>query len=105
MAQRVVVTVHDDLDGSTAVETVRFALDGNAYEIDLSAENAARIRGALAPYVEAGRRTTKSGKPFKRTVVTPDTAAIRAWAQARGMTVPTRGRIPKSVVEAFTSAH
>ncbi|WP_305775689.1 histone-like nucleoid-structuring protein Lsr2 [Pseudarthrobacter sp. NamE5] len=31
-----VVVLEDDLDGSEAVETVQFAVDGADYEIDLS---------------------------------------------------------------------
>ncbi len=35
MAQEVICTLAGDLDGSAAEETVRFALDGSSYEIDL----------------------------------------------------------------------
>ena len=44
MAQRVNVVLVDDIDGSDAVETVSFALDGVDYEIDLSEQ--ARRRAA-----------------------------------------------------------
>ena len=37
MAQKVTVTLVDDLDGGTAEETVEFGIDGVSYEIDLSA--------------------------------------------------------------------
>jgi hypothetical protein len=40
MAQQVNVKFVDDLDGSDAAGTVSFAIDGRAYEIDLSNENA-----------------------------------------------------------------
>ena len=40
MAQKVFVSLVDDIDGSEADETVEFGLDGVNYEIDLSAENA-----------------------------------------------------------------
>ncbi|HEY1971308.1 MAG TPA: Lsr2 family protein, partial [Pseudonocardia sp.] len=48
MAQKVVVSLVDDLSGDTAEETVEFGLDGKAYEIDLSSANADRLRGALS---------------------------------------------------------
>ncbi|WP_425465871.1 Lsr2 dimerization domain-containing protein [Nocardia bhagyanarayanae] len=49
MARKVVVTVVDDFDGhSPAVEMVSFALDGVGYEIDLSEQNAARLRELFA---------------------------------------------------------
>ena len=47
MAQRVNVVLVDDLDGNDATETVTFALDGVEYEIDLSEENAAKLRDSL----------------------------------------------------------
>ncbi|MFI0775848.1 Lsr2 family protein [Streptomyces sp. NPDC021212] len=101
MAQRVVVTLSDDLDGGEAEETVTFGLDGKSYEIDLTAANASKLRDALAPFVEAGRKRARSGKTYRRTSVAPDPAAVRAWARSHGMEVPPRGRIPKKVYEAF----
>jgi Lsr2 len=104
VAQRVVVVISDDIDGGDAEETVSFGLDGRSYEIDLSATNAKRLRGLLAPYVEAGRKRARSGKTYRHTAVAPDPAAVRAWARAHGMGVPPRGRIPKKVYEAFDEA-
>ncbi|MFE5190972.1 Lsr2 family protein [Streptomyces sp. NPDC056628] len=104
MAQKVVVTLFDDIDGSEAAETIAFGLDGKSYEIDLNEANASELRKVLAPYVEAGRKRSRSGKAFKQTEVAPDPAAVRAWAQANKMEVPARGRIPKKVYEAFASA-
>ncbi|MGW4080129.1 histone-like nucleoid-structuring protein Lsr2 [Streptomyces asiaticus] len=101
MAQRVVVTLSDDLEGGEAEETVTFGLDGKLYEIDLNSANASKLRDALAPYVEAGRKRARSGKTYRRTAIAPDPAAVRAWARSNGMEVPPRGRIPKKVYEAF----
>lgn len=104
MAQKVVVTLFDDIDGSEATETIAFGLDGRSYEIDLSEINAGELRKALAPYVEAGRKRSRSGKAYRQTEVAPDPSAVRAWAQANHMEVPARGRIPKKVYEAFSAA-
>ncbi|WP_055586310.1 MULTISPECIES: Lsr2 family protein [Peterkaempfera] len=104
MAQRVVVTLSDDLDGGAAEETVHFGIDGKSYEIDLSTDNAEKLREVLAPYVTAGRRQSRSGKSFRRTALAPDPAAVRAWAQSHGMDLPARGRIPKHVYEKFAEA-
>ena len=101
MAQRVVVTLSDDLDGGAAAETVHFGVDGKSYEIDLSTENAEKLREVLAPYVAVGRRQSRSGKSFRRTALAPAPAAVRAWAQSHGMDLPARGRIPKHVYEKF----
>jgi hypothetical protein len=46
----------DNLDGSEAESTVRFALDGAEYEIDLNAENARALRNILTRYAEAARQ-------------------------------------------------
>lgn len=104
VAQKVVVTLFDDIDGSEAAETIAFGLDGKSYEIDLNETNAKKLRKALAPYVEAGRKRARSGKAYRQTEVAPDPSAIRAWAQANKMDVPARGRIPKRVYEAFSEA-
>ncbi|MGX1491238.1 hypothetical protein RKD41_003497 [Streptomyces tendae] len=71
MAQKVVVTLFDDIDGSEAAETIAFGLDGKSYEIDLNEANAKKLRKALAPYVEAGRKRSRSGKAYKQTEVAP----------------------------------
>ncbi|MEU1124701.1 Lsr2 family protein [Streptomyces sp. NPDC005899] len=110
MAQRVVVSLSDDIDGGEAAETVTFALDGKSYEIDLNPANAKKLRKALAPYVAAGRRQAPAGRhdrppvTYHHTPVAPDPAAVRAWARSHRMEVPARGRIPKKVYEAFHAA-
>ncbi len=105
MAQRVVVTLSDDIDGGEAAETVTFGLDGKSYEIDLNLANAKKLRKTLAPYVAAGRRQARSGKTFKHTSLAPDPAVVRAWARSHDFDVPPRGRIPKRVYEAYNQAH
>ena len=57
MAKKVTVTLVDDFDGDgPADETVEFSIDGVAYEIDLSARNAKKLREDLKQWIEAGRR-------------------------------------------------
>ena len=67
MAQKVRVDLVDDIDGTDATQTVPFTVDGAAYEIDLSDDNAARLREEFAPFIAAGRRTggrtTRSATP------------------------------------------
>lgn len=109
MAQKVQIVLVDDLDGGPADEQVRFGLDGTGYEIDLSAENAARLRDLLAPYVAHGRRAapaprSRSATPRKRQRHT-DTQAVRDWARERGIEVGERGRIPAGVQAQYESAH
>ena len=110
MAQKVEVTLIDDLDGSNAEESLTFGLGNTQYEIDLSGPNAQKLRDALAPYVAAGRKVTASrqtgrGLGRKAVAVGPDTAEVREWAKAEGLEVSDRGRIAAAVVVKFQEAH
>jgi hypothetical protein len=58
LAQQLVTRLVDDLDGSEAVTTMSFSLDGRTFEIDLSAEHLAEFRAALEPFVAAARRVS-----------------------------------------------
>ena len=104
MAQRVEVILEDDIDGSPADQTVRFALNGTSYEIDLSSENAQALRSALGRYVEHARKAPggppKARGPRKRV----DTSAVREWARAQGKEISDRGRIPASVMKEYEAA-
>ena len=63
MARKTYVELIDDLTGEKAEETVSFALDGVAYEIDLSEENAAKLREEL----RVGRQgAPRRGSPHPR---------------------------------------
>ncbi|WP_441245452.1 histone-like nucleoid-structuring protein Lsr2 [Kitasatospora sp. McL0602] len=115
MAQRVQVILEDDLDGGSADETVTFALDGVAYEIDLTSDNAEKLRGLLTPYVDKGRkqsgrltsaRRTTAGRGAARSAAgAADTAKIRSWAKENGYEVNDRGRVPSTVREAYERAN
>jgi nucleoid-associated protein Lsr2 len=106
MAQKVHITLEDDLDGGDAAETVAFGLDGRTYEIDLNAKNAKALRDALAKYVAAARRAGgRSSSAKRRTQVGTSAREIRDWARSNGQKVPDRGRIPSGVREAFEAAH
>jgi hypothetical protein len=111
MAQRVNVVLVDDLDGSDAVETVSFALDGVDYEIDLSEQHAGELRNALALYIGHGRRTggrrrkPSGGSAKSPAAGGPSPSEIRAWARENGWDVPERGRVAADVREAYAAAH
>ncbi|MBS3179542.1 MULTISPECIES: histone-like nucleoid-structuring protein Lsr2 [unclassified Pseudoclavibacter] len=113
MARKVIYQLVDDIDSSSLAEgegeTVQFALDGTDYEIDLSDENAKKLRDALADYVSAARTVAKSrkSKSAGSTSNRPkkDLAAIRAWARAEGHKISDRGRIPGSIIEDYEAAN
>ena len=117
MAKIVQETLVDDLDGSSAHETVTFALDGVSYEIDLSKGNARKLRDAVNSFTGAGRKVGGSrgvGRPRGR-VGRPRAAAaaagvaptsqICAWAKSKGIKVNERGRIPADVIAKFEAAN
>jgi hypothetical protein len=121
MATQTIVTLVDDLDGSEASGSVSFALDGASYEIDLSDDNAEKLRDALSGFVASARRvdggrrgpgrpkaTAKPAKAARGARTAPDreqTAAIREWARATGHEVSERGRLSATVLSAFEAAH
>jgi len=110
MAQKVEVTLVDDLDGGKADETVTFALGGTRYEIDLSAANAKKLREGLAKYVDAARRdkgVRATGRVVQRKGAAsgPDTSDVRDWARAQGYEVSERGRVSKDLIVRFQEAH
>jgi hypothetical protein len=106
MAQRVTVTLEDDLDGGPADETVRFASGGADYEIDLSKKNAAAFRQQLAPFVEHARKAGRGQprRPARTSASRQRSGDIRGWAKDHGIAVSERGRIPASVVEQYHAA-
>lgn len=115
MAQRVQIILEDDYDGGSADETVSFALDGTEYEIDLSAQNAAGLREAISPWLGHARKTggrrkrgtaTNGNAPAgAKAPSSSNTSDIRAWAQAQGHEVSSRGRVSAEVREAYEKAH
>jgi hypothetical protein len=122
VAQKVVVTLVDDLDETEADETVEFGIDGTTYEIDLSDANASRLRDELADYVAharkvSGRRRSNGARaaaapaaPVRKgggraSVDREQNQAIREWARKNDFTVSERGRIPSEVSEAYHKAH
>ncbi|AOS61186.1 histone-like nucleoid-structuring protein Lsr2 [Actinoalloteichus hymeniacidonis] len=116
MAQKVTVTLVDDLDGSKADETVEFTFDGAAYQIDLSSANAGVLRDALAGFVGHARRSggrKRNVRPGGDRADGGSTSAgdreqnqaIREWARKRGMKVSDRGRIPADVIDAYHAAN
>lgn len=100
MARKTVVTLVDDIDGSEAVETVTFSVDGARYEIDLSKSNAKAFRTAVKPYVDAGRKV-QAKAPRRANADGTSSRDVRAWAIENGIDVPAYGRIPAGVKEQF----
>ncbi len=73
MSTQRIVTLIDDIDGSEATETVRFEYDRIRYEIDLSADNARKLRTHIRPYADAQSRAagTADGAPARPALKAP----------------------------------
>ena len=107
MAQKVQVLLVDDLDGGEASETVSFSLDGTAYEIDLTSENAGKLRKDFTQYIDHARKGGGGGRR-RRARTGPGrerSAEIRAWARQRGHKVSERGRIPATIIQEYEASH
>jgi hypothetical protein len=103
--QRIITELVDDIDGTKAEETVRFAIDGVEYEVDLSEKNAQKLRDAVAGYAEKARKVRGGRGGRKATSVSQvDTKAVRAWAKSNNIELSSRGRIPADVVDRYRQA-
>jgi Lsr2 len=110
VAQKVVREFIDDIDGSPAERTFTFAVDGTAYEIDLSSENIAEFKSAIGGFIESARKVkaVSNGQRRQRGASTTDVRErrerlneVREWARKNGYSVSDRGRVSAEVLAAF----
>ena len=112
MAKQIIHKLVDDIDGGDADETVKFALDGIQYEIDLSEKNAAELREVFGPYLTAGTKVARGGVVVGGRAARgrggaaadrEQNKAIREWAKKAGYDISDRGRIPQEIVDEYHS--
>jgi Lsr2 len=112
VAQKIQTLFIDDIDGGAAEGTVRFALDGTEYEIDLNAKHSEELRSALGQYVtharkvgggarRAGRAAGRAGRGAGSSL---NTTEIRNWAREQGYDIKDRGRVPADLVAKYQAA-
>lgn len=114
MARREITQYFDDIDQTPLAEgevhVVQFSIEGRDYVMDLSAENAAKFRQQLQPYMSVARTITGSqrgrrrgaGSHAQRSNVSRE---VRKWAHDNGFTVASRGKIPQEIYDAYYQAH
>jgi hypothetical protein len=99
----------DDITGDTEgnVRPVTFAYGNTRYEIDLSQHNIAALEAALEPFIKSGRVIPNRGARTKPRTTRNRTESekIRVWGRAQGKDIALRGRIPRTVLEAYDAAH
>jgi hypothetical protein len=112
VAQKITTLFIDDIDGGAAEGTVRFALDGTEYEIDLNAQHSEELRSALGKYVNHARKvggTTRragraAGRGGRGAGSALNTTEIRNWARENGYDIKDRGRVPADLVAKYQAA-
>lgn len=90
-------------------ETVMFSLGNDRFETDLTRKEADSLRRALAPFMENARRVNhkplrvagQGGGDTGETTSRTRALAIRVWAWENGYDLPTRGRLPRNVVQDY----
>ena len=105
---RIVTEVRDDIDGSDATQTIRFALDGVEYEIDLSDRNANRLRNSFAEFVGHARKI--GGGMERKAAISAfadksQAGPMRGWLREHGYDVSDRGRIPDWLQQVYHDRH
>jgi Lsr2 len=112
VAQKIQTLFIDDIDGGAAEGTVRFALDGTEYEIDLNAKHTEELRSALGKYVGHARKVGGSarrggraaGRASRGAGPALNTTEIRNWAREQGYDIKDRGRVPADLVAKYQAA-
>lgn len=99
MAQKLVTV--DDIDGSSGAKALPFSVGKDTWEIDLTDENAQKLRDALAPFIAKARKQPRAKSARTSPLAPGESKAIRAWAGQNGHTVPARGRVPQDVIDAY----
>ena len=112
MAPSATAMLIDDTGQREASETVRFGVDGSAYEIELSARQASELRSMAGGYISVARRiqpapsrARQQHQPRPRTRMDREQSRrIRSWAMDRGLLASPRGRIPQPVADEYEAA-
>ncbi len=107
MAQQIQTLIIDDIDGGEAAGTVRFALDGVEYEIDLSTEHTDELHTALGTFVDHARKVSgarRAAQVGRRNGSAIDTHKVREWAREKGIEIKERGRVPANIVAQYREA-
>lgn len=127
MSRTSTITITSDLTGKSvtypteaeAPKPAKITLNGKSGQIDLAADelaaletlistgDAAELRKLISPAVPVpGRtRTRRGGGTSSGKSASPELAKIREWGRANGFEVPDRGRLPKTLSDAYNAAH
>lgn len=111
MSKRQMEVLVDDIDGTPIVDetqgrTVSVKIGDIETELDLTNENIAALEDRFREFLGTGAQSSVNGSSARRPAnSTEDLSVIREWARKNGYSINARGRIPFSVMDAFTKAH
>lgn len=100
MAEKVVRV--SDLSGELSTHRVAWQVGRTSYVLDLTEKEHEQFEKALKPWIEA---STKTGGKRRTAAASSETATIRAWAQAEGVKVSDRGKLPDDVIAKYRATH
>ncbi|SHG13107.1 Lsr2 protein [Jatrophihabitans endophyticus] len=97
-----------DLSGVTdGVETISFALAGQAYTLDLTAKEREEFLKAFERYTAVATpaaHTRGASKPKAEKSGPTQAQLMREWAKANGVELPAKGVVPKEVRAQYREA-
>jgi hypothetical protein len=103
------VQYSDDFTGVVSDDVKRYAFGwmGNYFEIDMSDETLAKWKPLLDELAAHAHpiKPKKVRSNDKERLTKEDYKPIRDWAKQQGMPVGDKGRIRKSVLDAYREAH
>lgn len=105
MAEVTKTVITDDFTGEVLEEKDRvaiiFSVNTDKYAIDTTKEGEKKIMGILSELIKVAH-PVRSSRQYPRDARAGE---IRAWARDNGYDVPSRGRLPFMIVEAYEEAH
>jgi hypothetical protein len=113
MSKRQMEVLVDDIDGTPIMDesqgrSIPVKIGDVETTLDLTNENIARLEQTFREFISAGEgnvATRNTAAPRRTAQSTEDLSVIREWARKNGYDINARGRIPFSVMDAFTKAH
>lgn len=107
MAKKTIEKFYSDLSGKEIDgndPTISFSFDGASYDIDLTRPEIVEFEKSIATYVGVARKSSGSRRARSSSTPGHDPKVVRAWARENGHDVPSRGRIPGTIVDAYNAA-
>jgi hypothetical protein len=91
-------------------DPIRFGWGTAFYETDLCAKHGENFRGLMETTIRSARRlgapaTSVTLKPKRERRPKVSTKEVRDWAQAKGIDVSDRGRVPEALIVQFLAAN